>query len=138
MVYKLWYAVKFTLDTMKGVVVAIASPNMKLPPAKLDPHMPARPWTITQWIRMFAWRYHWRYLPMIRFWVFSALTVTILWVFVVPVKPRHMLIRNDINHKLHELETTMWYGRMQKREDDLYFKKYDPFSKYRIVGHRSH
>ena len=48
---KLMNAAKWTGETLRGAVVVVASPNMKIPETKLHPRMPARPWTHAEWVR---------------------------------------------------------------------------------------
>lgn len=45
-------AVKYTAETVKGAVVVLFSPNAPIPASKLDPFMPARPWTAQEWVRL--------------------------------------------------------------------------------------
>lgn len=50
MFMKIWNSTKYILETAKGTVVVLFSPNMKIPPTKMDAHMPPRPWTIAEWV----------------------------------------------------------------------------------------
>jgi len=126
---KLWNAGKWTAETVRGAAVVLASPNAPIPETKLHPRMPARPSTIPEFIRMLSWRHMWQWQPAIRLLVFSAMIVFSVEFFLIPVKPRHlvMLSQGKENHHKHEREHM--YGRFQKRQDELYFAKYDPFRK---------
>uniref|UniRef100_A0A1I7Z8I5 Uncharacterized protein n=1 Tax=Steinernema glaseri TaxID=37863 RepID=A0A1I7Z8I5_9BILA len=112
---KIFGAVKYTAETVKGAAVVLASPNAEIPASKLHPRMPARPWTAQEW-----------YLPVFRFYIYSGIIVYGVYKFVLPIKPRHMVMYRKGKDDAHHHEVEHWYGIRQKNQDKEYFKKYDP------------
>uniref|UniRef100_A0A915CIH0 Uncharacterized protein n=2 Tax=Parascaris univalens TaxID=6257 RepID=A0A915CIH0_PARUN len=122
-------AVKYTAETVKGAVVVLFSPNAPIPASKLDPFMPARPWTAQEWFRMWSWRHCWKYLPVFRYYIYSGFIMYGFYKFILPVKPRHKIIHHQIYDNMHHHEVEYWHGIRQKRQDAEYFRKYNPLKK---------
>lgn len=98
---KVWAASKWTAETARGAAVTLVSPNAPIPESALHPRMPARPWTAAEWVgyhslitniylhkifqlRMASWRHMWRYLPVMRYYVFSGFILYGVYKFVLP------------------------------------------------------
>ncbi|TKR60374.1 hypothetical protein L596_027629 [Steinernema carpocapsae] len=126
---KIFGAVKYTAETIKGAAVVLASPNAEIPASKLHPRMPARPWTGQEWLRMWSWRHCWKYIPVFRFYIYSGIIVFGVYKFLLPIKPRHMIMYRQGKDDAHHHEVEHWYGVRQKTQDKEYFKKYDPLRK---------
>ncbi|MFH4979964.1 hypothetical protein AB6A40_006673 [Gnathostoma spinigerum] len=122
-------AAKYVAETVKGATIVLFSPNAPIPPSKLVPFMPARPWTAQEWFRMWSWRYCWKYLPIFRFYIYSAIIVYGIFKFVLPIKPRHRIMHSEMYKNSHHHEVEFWYGIRQKIQDKLYFEKYNPLKK---------
>ncbi|CAD5218526.1 unnamed protein product [Bursaphelenchus okinawaensis] len=118
---------KFTGGTIKGAALVLARPSDPIPETKLHPRMPARPFTTPEWLRMLSWRHIWQKIPIARFYVFSALIVFGVFKFLVPIKPRHVIMYKTGKEDGHHHEVEHWYGVRQKKQDALYWAKYDPF-----------
>ncbi|KJH41082.1 hypothetical protein DICVIV_12946 [Dictyocaulus viviparus] len=131
-------AAKWTAETTIGAAQALANTKGPIPPTELHPRMPARPWTIPEYIRMWSWRHCWRNFPIFRFYVFSTIIVLGFLKFVVPIKPRHHIMYHKSKADADRHEAEHWYGFRQKMADKEYFKKYNPLKKegeIEIGGH---
>ncbi|CAJ0578593.1 unnamed protein product, partial [Mesorhabditis spiculigera] len=130
MVVKAVYnAAAWTVETARGAVNVLISPNAPIPKTDLHPRMMARPWTAAEYLRMWSWRYNWKYIPVFRFYVYSAAIVYGIYKFVLPIKPRHRIAyaKGKDDHHHHEVEH--WYGIRQQKQDKEYFKTYNPLKK---------
>ncbi|VDM62786.1 unnamed protein product [Angiostrongylus costaricensis] len=120
---------KWTAETVVGAVRAVANTKDPIPPTDLHPRMPARPWTAQEYLRMWSWRHCWKYMPVFRFYIFSGIIVFAFFKFVVPLKPRHLVMYGRARANLDRHEAEHWYGVRQKKADKEYFKKYNPLKK---------
>uniref|UniRef100_A0AC35TJH2 ATP synthase subunit f, mitochondrial n=1 Tax=Rhabditophanes sp. KR3021 TaxID=114890 RepID=A0AC35TJH2_9BILA len=128
-VSKIVSALQFTGETVKGAALVLANPNAKIPESKIVSHMPARPFTGPEWLRMWSWRHNWKLLPVFRYYVFSGMIVYGIFKFVLPIKPRHGIQYTQGYENSHHHEVEHWYGYRQQVQDALYFKKYNPLKK---------
>uniref|UniRef100_A0A1I7XK60 Uncharacterized protein n=1 Tax=Heterorhabditis bacteriophora TaxID=37862 RepID=A0A1I7XK60_HETBA len=128
-VSKVFGAVKWTTETAKGAIQVLASPNNPVPATDLHPRMPARPWTVPEYIRMWSWRHCWKYIPVFRFYVFSGFILYGVFNFLLPIKPRHMIMYSKSKEDGAHHEYEKWHGFHQKMADKEYFKKYNPLKK---------
>ncbi|PAV58854.1 hypothetical protein WR25_08859 isoform C [Diploscapter pachys] len=128
-VAKVLNAAKWTVETVKGAGIVLTSSHAPVPPTDLHPRMMARPWTFPEYIRMWSWRHCWKYLPIFRFYIYSAVIFIGVFKFVVPIKPRHMIQYHKGKEDAHHHEVEHMYGTRQNRQDAEYFKKYNPLKK---------
>uniref|UniRef100_A0A7E4VPT8 COX6C domain-containing protein n=1 Tax=Panagrellus redivivus TaxID=6233 RepID=A0A7E4VPT8_PANRE len=128
-VSKVWEATKWTAETVRGAAVVLASPNAPVPESQLHPRMPARPWTAGEWVRMTSWRHMWKYLPVLRYYVYSGFILYGAYKFLLPIKPHHKVLYSQGKIDAHHHEVEHWYGIRQKVQDKEYFAKYDPLRK---------
>uniref|UniRef100_A0AC35FFP0 Uncharacterized protein n=1 Tax=Panagrolaimus sp. PS1159 TaxID=55785 RepID=A0AC35FFP0_9BILA len=124
--YKIYEATKWSGETIRGAALVLASPNAPIPPSMLHQRMPARPWTAAEWLRMASWRHMWKYMPVMRYYVFSAFILYGCYKFVLPIKPHHKVLYKQGKEDAHHHEVEHWYGIRQKNADKLYYKKYHP------------
>uniref|UniRef100_A0A0N5BNK6 Uncharacterized protein n=1 Tax=Strongyloides papillosus TaxID=174720 RepID=A0A0N5BNK6_STREA len=123
-------AVKYTAETLKGAAVTLANPNAPIEQSKVIAHrMPARPFTMGERLRMFSWRHCWKYVPVLRFYVFSGIILYGVVKYVLPIKPRNVIQYHDAYEGIHHHEVEQWKGAIQNRQDALYFQKYNPLKK---------
>ena len=123
--------VKWTAETIRGAAVVLASPNAPIPPSQLHPRMMARPWLPGEWLRMNSTRFLWQYIPIFRFVVFSTLGTLFVIKFLLPQKPRQRFINAENAAAEHKHEKDSFYGVRQRRQDKIYFEKYDPLRAHR-------
>ncbi|KAI6216224.1 CRE-RIL-1 protein [Aphelenchoides fujianensis] len=114
---------KWTLETIRGAAVTLASPNAPIPETKLHPRMPARPWTAPEWFRMTSWRHIWMYAPVFRYYIYSGIILYGAFKLLVPLKPRHKIMYTKGKDEAHHHEVEHWAGFRQKLQDKEYFRR---------------
>ncbi|VDN36341.1 unnamed protein product [Gongylonema pulchrum] len=133
MLDKVLREVKWWGETFVGLAKVIASPNAPVPPADIHPRQPAMPCTPAEAFRAFPFRWWWKLCPMNRnFIIWMSILIPIYIVKFPPQVWQAMMVHRIPEHmSLHNRR-----GKAQRKQDELYFKKYDPLREETPVGAR--
>ncbi|KAL7078135.1 hypothetical protein ACQ4LE_002542 [Meloidogyne hapla] len=107
------------------------NPSRPIPKTNIHPRMPAYPDTLPEFFRLFPYRHHWKFVPLIRAVVFSHCLILPIYLMSSLNSSTVHANREQLVHAIHHAEGSFAFGRSQRREDAKYFKEYDPMAKLR-------